>query len=128
MVSAKARRITLWSLSGLLALLYLFNAVSKLANLDSANGIPFDAQFVAWGYPAWMRFVVGSLELAGAAGLLVPALRFYAACGLVLLMLGAAATHVANAEWGFIPVPLVPGAIAVFIASWTRPDREQALA
>ncbi|WP_433367966.1 DoxX family protein [Streptosporangium sp. CA-115845] len=53
------------------------------------------AMFAEIGVGQWLRIVVGCLELAGAAGLLVPQLARAAAVGLVALMIGATITNVA---------------------------------
>lgn len=111
-----------WSLSVLLAAMFLMSGWGKLSNAESAAGLTFDEQFVAWGLPAWFRFPVGLAEVAGAVGLLVPRLRFLAASGLTLLMLGAVGTHLANAEWVAAPIPAVLGALTFSIAWLSRPD------
>ena len=66
---------------------------------------------------------IGTLEVLAAIGLIVPALLDIApelvgvaAIGVVLLMLGAAATHLRRKESQMVPVNLVIAAIAVFIA------------
>ena len=66
---------------------------------------------------------IGSLEILAALGLILPALLDLApelvgvaAVGVVLLMLGAAATHIKRGEGQMVPVNLVIAAIAVFIA------------
>jgi hypothetical protein len=66
---------------------------------------------------------IGSLEILAALGLMLPALLDLApelvgvaAVGVVLLMLGAAATHIKRGEGQMVPVNLVIAAIAVFIA------------
>lgn len=117
----KARTIALWSLSVPLALMFLMSGSGKLANGETAGGMAFDEQFVAWGLPAWFRFPVGLAEIAGAIGLLVPRLRFLAAAGLTLLMLGAVGTHLANAEWVAAPIPAVLSALAATVAWLARP-------
>ncbi|WP_433347059.1 DoxX family protein [Microtetraspora malaysiensis] len=52
------------------------------------------AMFAEIGAGQWLRIVVGALELAGAAGLLLPRLARAAAVGLVALMIGATVTNV----------------------------------
>ncbi|WP_433214452.1 DoxX family protein [Microtetraspora malaysiensis] len=52
------------------------------------------AMFAEIGAGQWLRIVVGALELAGAAGLLLPRLARAAAAGLVALMIGATVTNV----------------------------------
>jgi uncharacterized membrane protein YphA (DoxX/SURF4 family) len=123
MASAKTRARLLLGLSALLALAFLASGGSKLANAPSASGLPFDQQFVAWGYPAWARLLVGAAEVAGAVGLLVPPTRFYAAGGLTLLMLGAIATHLRVGEAAYAPVPLALGLLTAFVAWASRPER-----
>ena len=66
---------------------------------------------------------IGALEVLAALGLILPAvldiapeLVGVAAIGVVLLMLGAAATHIRRGEKQMVPVNLVLAAIAVFIA------------
>ncbi len=66
---------------------------------------------------------IGTLEILAALGLIIPALLDIApelvgiaAIGVVLLMLGAAATHIKRGEGQMVPVNLAIAAIAVFIA------------
>lgn len=75
--------------------------------------------------PALVRFI-GVSELAGALGLIVPAvtrikpvLTSLAAAGLVLVMVLAAAFHVSRGEWGSLPINAALGAMAAFVA-WGR--------
>lgn len=122
MASAKTRTRLLLGLSLLLALAFLASGGSKLANAESAAGLTFDEQFVAWGYPAWFRFVVGAAEVAGAIALLVPSTRFYAASGLAAVMLGAIVTHLRIGEAAYAPFPLVLALLAATVAWATRPE------
>jgi putative oxidoreductase len=121
MASAKTRNVVLWTLSLLLTGMFLLSGSGKLANGESPQG-DWDAQFVAWGFPAWMRWIVGGAEILAAIGLLVPRLRFYAAAGLVGLMVGAVGTHLANVEFVGAPIPLVLAGLAAIVAWMTRPD------
>jgi uncharacterized membrane protein YphA (DoxX/SURF4 family) len=120
-MASKPRTIALWSLAVLLALLFLMSGLGKLSNSKTAGGVTFDEQFVLWGLPAWFRFPVGLAEVAGAIGLLVPRLRFYAATGLTLLMAGAIVTHLRIAEYGPALVPLTLAILAGVVAWLARP-------
>jgi uncharacterized membrane protein YphA (DoxX/SURF4 family) len=120
-MARKARTAVLWTLSLLLAALFLMSGLGKLLNGATSGGVRFDAQFVLWGYPAWFRFPVGAAELAGAVGLLVPRLRFHAAAGLVLLMAGATATHLRIGESAAVPIPFTLGLLAAAVAWLARP-------
>jgi uncharacterized membrane protein len=79
--------IFIWIVSALLALEFLFVGGLKARGVDAATA----AQ--AGFSPAFLRFI-GASELAGAAGLMVPSLRVWAAVGLVLVMVGAVGVHV----------------------------------
>jgi uncharacterized membrane protein YphA (DoxX/SURF4 family) len=74
----------LWAAQILLAVFFAFAAVPKLAGAHSAVQI-----FGQIGAGQWLRYLVGSAELAGAAGLLIPRLAGLAAAGLAADMAGA---------------------------------------
>jgi uncharacterized membrane protein YphA (DoxX/SURF4 family) len=66
---------------------------------------------------------IGTLEMLAAGGLILPAafevapvLTALAASGVVLLMLGAGATHLRRGEVRMLPVNLVLGGLALFVA------------
>lgn len=122
MASAKTRSRLPLALSFLLALAFLASGTGKLANAKAASGLAFDQQFVAWGYPAWARFPVGTAEILGAIGLLLPRMRPYAAAGLTLLMVGAVVTHLRLGEVANALIPLVLGLLTASVLWATRPD------
>ena len=121
-MATRTRAIVLWSLSALLALMFLMSGSGKLLNGASSGGVRFDEQFELWGYPSWFRFPVGLAEVAGAVGLLVPRVRSYAAAGLTLVMAGAVVTHLRIGEAAYAPIPLVLGALAAAVAWLSRPE------
>ncbi len=104
-----------WVIRGVLALLFVFAGVSKLAGLGE---VP--QQFAAYGYPGWFRFFIGFAELAGGIGLLMSGLVFYAALGLLVIMLGAIYTLVATGEPN-VPIPVVCAALLATVAYIRRP-------
>lgn len=122
MASAKTRTIVTWTLSLLLAAMFLLSGSGKLANAQAPNGGDWDGQFVAWGYPDWFRVLVGASEAALAILLLAPRTRFFGAAGLVGIMVGACVTHLANAE-GLVAaaIPLAFAALAGVVAWMSRP-------
>lgn len=81
-------------------------------------------RFVDWGYPSWFRLVVGAGELVGGALLLSPRRRFLGAALLVVILVGAALTHVVNGDplsaSVSAPLHLV---LAATVAWATRPGR-----
>ena len=84
----KGRLITLWTLSGLVALAFLAAAGAKLA------GVPaMVEEFDKVGLGQWFRYFTALLELTGALGLLFSRYAFYAAGLLCLVMVGAITAH-----------------------------------
>jgi len=88
-VSGKGRLITLWILSGLVALVFLAAGGAKLA------GVPLMVEmFDKVGLGQWFRYFTAVLEVAGAIGLLMSRYAFYAAVLLAIVMVGAIIAHV----------------------------------
>ena len=97
----KLKTITMWTLTGLLAVMLMLAGYSKFA---SAGWVE---RFVDWGYAPWFASVIGAAEIAGGIGLFIPKISMLAAFGLVSVMLGAIATHLLNGEAGHIVTPLI---------------------
>jgi len=87
--SGKARLITLWILSSLVALAFLGAGSAKLAGAAAMVEL-----FDKVGRGQWFRYLTGLLEVAGAIGLLIPRYAFYAAGLLAIVMVGAIIAHV----------------------------------
>jgi putative oxidoreductase len=82
-------RVILRVLRVVMALIYLGAGGAKLAGLPAMVQL-----FAAIGLGQWLRYAVGSLEVLGGVGLLVPSLAGAAALGLCTLMIGATMTQV----------------------------------
>ncbi len=117
----KGLHIGLWVVQVLLALAFGMAGVMKMT-----TPIADLAAQMAWTgeLPGLVRFI-GVSEFLGAIGLILPsALRIqpkltgFAAIGLVVVMILAAAFHTSRGEPG-LPVNLVLGAMAAFVA-WGR--------
>ncbi|GAA4060960.1 DoxX family protein [Actinomadura miaoliensis] len=117
--------LTLWIVTGLLAVAFLAGGVIKLIRprekLAAAPGGGWVEDFGAGAVKA-----IGAVEVLGAAGLVLPGvlgiapvLVPLAAVGLVLLMVGAMITHLRRHEATAIVVNLVYLALAGFVA-WGR--------
>ena len=91
-----------WVLSLLLTLAFMIAALPKLVGAHV-----WIVKFIKWGYPRWFLFAVGSLELVGAALLLIPRLAKYGAIVLAVVMVGAGYTHLANGEGLQVLRPLI---------------------
>ena len=82
------RTFTLWALTIVSAGLFLLAGVLKWIGVDMEVQL-----FAAIGIGQWFRYLTGTLEIAGAIGLFVPALAPDAALLLAAVMTGAVMTH-----------------------------------
>jgi uncharacterized membrane protein YphA (DoxX/SURF4 family) len=87
-VSGKGRLITLWILSGLVALAFLAAGGAKLAGAAAMVAV-----FDKVGLGQWFRYFTGFLEVAAGIGLLISRYAFYAAGLLAVVMVGAIIAH-----------------------------------
>ena len=105
-------RVLVWTCAIFLAMAFIAVGVSKLGGVSA---IRWSGRFTGWGYPAGASTAVGILEILGGVGVLLPRWRRSAAVILVALMIGAAATHVLNAEPARVVPPLVLGGLALLL-------------
>ena len=127
--SQTCRRIittVLWIVQGLLALLFLFAGSMKLI-------VPIELLTAQMPLPLpglFLRFI-GTAEVAGALGLILPGLLRIrplltplAACGLVIIMIGATVVTLAGGGGMSAVVPLMVGLLCTAVAygrrSWAR--------
>lgn len=117
--------ITLWIAAGLLAAVFLASGLAKVGQSKEKLVASSTGAALAAFSPAAVKGI-GTAEILGAAGLILPAaldiapvLVPVAAAGLVLLMAGAIGTHLRRGEAAVIAVPVVLLALAVFVA-WGR--------
>jgi putative oxidoreductase len=87
--SDKGRFVTLWILSGLVALAFMGAGGAKLAGA----GVMVEL-FAKVGLGQWFRYFTGLLEVAAGIGLLISRYAFYAAILLAIVMAGAFIAHV----------------------------------
>jgi putative oxidoreductase len=116
----RAATIALWVLRLGLAAMFAGAGLAKLAG-DAA----MVEMFTDIGAGQGLRYVVGTCELAGAVGLLVPRLAGIAACGLVGLMIGATITNVFVLE--VTPALTLTFLAAAAVVAWFRRDDVRAL-
>ncbi len=113
--------IVLWIIAGLLAAAFGAAGLMKLAQPKAKlaeSGMGWTEDFSDGQVK-----LIGLAEVLGAVGLILPAaldiapvLTPLAAAGLALLMVGAAVTHVRRGEKNMLPVNLVLGGLAAFVA------------
>jgi uncharacterized membrane protein YphA (DoxX/SURF4 family) len=111
--------IALWVIQVLVAVAFLGAGATKLSQPKEKL-----VKNMAWVEDFSQRTVrlIGALEVLGAIGVVVPALTGVlpwltplAALGLVLLMIGAALTHLRRAEYGYIAMNTVLLVLAAFV-------------
>jgi hypothetical protein len=118
--------LTLWIVTGLLAVAYLAGGGGKL--IVPKKKIAAFGPSARWveDFSAGSVKAIGALEVLGAVGLILPAaldiapvLVPLAALGLVLLMIGAVITRIRRHEFKFMVADLAYLALAGFVA-WGR--------
>jgi len=87
--AGKGRLLSLWILSGLVALAFIEAGGAKLAGAAVMVEL-----FAKVGLGQWFRYFTGLLEVAAGIGLLIPRYAFYAAVLLAMVMAGAFIAHV----------------------------------
>jgi uncharacterized membrane protein YphA (DoxX/SURF4 family) len=106
--------IPVWTLSAVLAALFLLTGISKLTGADTA-------WFPAAGMRAFapfIRIVVGVVEVVCGLSLLVPGLAFSAAICLAILMVPAAVSQIVIGDPAFfVPLLLLP---LLLLVAWLR--------
>jgi uncharacterized membrane protein YphA (DoxX/SURF4 family) len=120
-VQSKGMNYALWIVQVLLALVFLFAGGAKLIlpiEVLTSGGPPNQIALPGW----FLRFI-GVAEVLGALGLILPrllrirpGLTPLAACGLVIIMIGATSVMLAMGEVGIAFISLVVGILAVFVA------------
>jgi hypothetical protein len=108
--------IALWITQILLAALFLFAGGMKLV-------LPLDQMTGPVTLPLWFLRFIGVCEVLGALGLILPGvfrvrkgLTPLAACGLVMIMIGAVAVTLIGGQNLLALIPLVVGLLAAFVA------------
>lgn len=114
MERGRSARSAMWILSIVLAIVFLATGIAKLTGSST-----FYLQAATMrGFPAWIRVVVGLVEIGGAIALLVPRAAVFGAVTLAILMFPAAATQHMSGEGGFwIPVVVF---VLLYVVVWLR--------
>lgn len=120
-----ARTGLLWLATAYLAIIFARAGTQKFSS-DSG----WAHAFADWGFPVWFRILVGAVELAGAALVLIPRTAAYGAAAIILVMLGAMGTHAwhghpEQATHEIVPLTM---ALIVAIARWRARARRVAVA
>ncbi len=112
--SGRGMQIALYAVSALLTALFLFASSGKLMGQQQAV-----EGFRAMGYSDAFRLFIGAAEFSGAIGLWIPKLAFWAAAGLVIIMIGAVYTHLTVPAAG-PPTSAAVALVALLFVAWRR--------
>jgi uncharacterized membrane protein YphA (DoxX/SURF4 family) len=119
-----AMNAALWTAQVLWGVFFSLNGFGKILCYNPALWNQA-LQEVPWfsAIPQGLFIFIGVCEFLGGIGLILPAmtgvkprLTPFAAVGLTLVMILAGAFHVARGEYSFVPINLVLGSVAAFIA------------
>ena len=116
MTSTRKANITLWTIQGILAALFLFAGISKLL-------MPVEMMTKEIHLPGLLLRSIGILETLGALGIILPGLLKIrpeltplAAGGLVVIMIGAASLTLTTATPIGAVFPIIVGILAAIVA------------
>jgi len=108
--------VGLWTIQALLAALFLFSGSVKWV-------LPLDQMSGPVALPLWFLHFIGTCEILGALGLILPGLLRVrkgltplAACGLVIIMIGAVSVTIMGGAFLTALLPLAVGILAAFVA------------
>jgi putative oxidoreductase len=109
-MSTNTKNIIIWILAGILALAYFGSGFTKLLGVEMQI-----KNFESWGYPVWLRFPVGLIEIALAIGLLIPQYRRLTIYGIFIWTIVAVITHVQAGQASMIAGPILFSVLAALI-------------
>lgn len=116
----------LWVLASLLAAAYLIGGASQVLMSKEKYRSFGKSQHWVDDFSGGHIKAIGVIKIVGALGLLLPAVLGFApvlvplaACGLMLVMAGAATTRFRRSEWGFMVGDVVYLSLFAFLA-WGR--------
>jgi putative oxidoreductase len=114
-MSPKTKNIIIWILSGILALAFLGSGLSKIfgAEMQIKN-------FQGWGYPLWLRFPIGLIEIIFAIGLLITTYRKTIVYGIFVWAIIAIVTHLQAGQASMIGGAIIFGLSAAAILLLSR--------
>lgn len=118
----RIRTVLIWLVSLYLAWLFLNQGVVKF----DQEGF-WTAAFERWGYPEWLRILVGGIETLGGILLLVPRVATYAALGVAAVMIGAIVTRAGDGRWVDVAWNTLYLSALLWIAYERRPKAEGVL-
>ena len=113
MAKMDAKSIAVWVLCVIVGLFFLAGGIPKLMQTEQMV-----QSFEAWGYSSGFLLLIGLLEALGGLMLMIPRLAFWGGGILVVVMAGAAYTHLSTGVGS--PVMAIVALILAGLAGWMR--------
>lgn len=106
----KTKTIITWMLAAFLAFGFLFAGITKLLGTEMQI-----RNLESWGYPLWLRFPIGIVELVFAVTILIPAYRKLTIYGTFAWTVAAVITHLQASQASMIGAPILFSILAAVI-------------
>ena len=120
-MTTKTKNVITWILAVILALAFTGAGITKLLGADMQI-----KNFQSWGYPLWLRFPIGLIELAFAIGLLIPGYRKITIYGIFIWTLVAIITHLQAGQANMIGGPVFFSVFAAVILFLSKENKSRA--
>lgn len=118
-----AKIVGTWIPAILLILVFIPQGLAKFSDTSG-----WTAAFRQWGYPDWFRMLIGALELSAALLLLLGRTAAFGAIIIIVVMLGAWATHLILEGGRHMTSEVVPLVLATIVLILRRRQVTSALA
>jgi putative oxidoreductase len=109
-MTTRTKNIIIWILAGVLAFAFIGAGITKLLGADMQI-----KNFESWGYPLWLRFPIGLIEIALAIGLLIPRFRKMTVYGIFIWTIVAVITHLQAGQANMVAGPIFFSVLAAVI-------------
>ena len=107
--------VVLWVFALFLAWVFIRQGTAKFSDTSG-----WARAFRAWHFPVWFRVVIGMLETSAALLLLTRRTAFAGALIIIVVMIGAMATHVYWGRPGQVTSEILPLLLATLVAVGRR--------
>jgi putative oxidoreductase len=112
----KTKKIIIWLLAAFVALGFLFAGITKLSGTEMQL-----KNLESWGYPLWIRFPIGLLELVLAVTILIPKYQKLTIYAVFTWTVAAVITHLQASQGAMIGAPILFSIVAAAILLLQRP-------
>jgi uncharacterized membrane protein YphA (DoxX/SURF4 family) len=121
-MTLKTKTILIWIISILLAFVFFSAGITKIIGLEDQI-----KNLESWGFPLWLRFPIGIIEVVMAVGFLIPRLRKLACNSIFPWLVVALFTHLQSTppQYEGIVVPIVFAVLAEVILLLSKDNSEK---